>query len=48
MLGVRITQGKRFALWLLLATLAALLTYTAFRAYLNPDLLLNFSLSFIC
>ena len=48
MLGVRMTQGKRLALWLLLAALTALLTYYAFRGYLSPAFLFDFSNSFSC
>jgi hypothetical protein len=48
MLNVHMTQGKRFLLWLILATLAALVTYLAFRAYISPELLLNFSNTFAC
>jgi len=48
MLGVRMTQGKNLALWLLLAALVALLTYYAFRGYLSPELLFNFSNTFSC
>ena len=48
MLNVHMTQGKRVLLWLILATLAALVTFLAFRGYLSPDLLLNFSNTFAC
>ena len=48
MLNVHMTQGKRFLLWLILATLAALVTYLAFRGYISPELLLNFSNTFAC
>lgn len=48
MLNVHMTQGKRLLLWLILATLAALVTYLAFRGYLSPELLLNFSNTFSC
>ena len=48
MLDVHMTQGKRLLLWLILATLAALVTYLAFRGYLSPELLLNFSNTFSC
>lgn len=48
MLNVDMTQGKRILVWLMLAALAALVTYLAFRAYLSPELLLNFSNTFSC
>ncbi len=34
--------------WALLSALAAAMTYTIFRGYLNPDLLLDFANSFSC
>lgn len=40
-------QGKILK-WLLLSALATLVTYAAFRGYLNPDLLLGFANSFSC
>jgi len=48
MLDVRITQWKRFLLWLMLAALAALMTYFGVRGYLSPELLFSFSNSFSC
>ena len=48
MLNVHMTQGKRLLLWLILAALAALVTWLAFRSYLSPELLLNFSNTFAC
>jgi hypothetical protein len=48
MLNARMTQAKRILLWLMLAALAALLTYLGIRAYLSPELLLNFSNAFSC
>lgn len=48
MLQVHMTQGKHLLLWVILATLAALVTYLAIRGYLSPELLLNFSNSFSC
>jgi uncharacterized membrane protein len=48
MLNVHMTQGKRLLLWLILATLAALVTYLAFRGYFSTELLLNFSNTFSC
>lgn len=48
MLNVHMSQGKRLLLWLIIAALSALVTYLAFRGYLSPELLLNFSNSFSC
>lgn len=48
MLDVRMSQGRRILLWLMLAVLAALVTYVAFRGYFSPELLLNFSNTFSC
>jgi hypothetical protein len=48
MLNARINEGKRVLLWLMLATLAAVLTYFAFRGYFSADLLMNFSNAFSC
>ena len=48
MLNVHMTQGKRLLLWLILAMLATLVTFLAFRGYLSPELLLNFSNTFSC
>lgn len=48
MLEVRMTQGRRVLLWLMLAVLAALVAYVAFRGYFSPELLLNFSGAFSC
>ncbi|HUF81546.1 MAG TPA: hypothetical protein VMN03_10455 [Burkholderiales bacterium] len=48
MLNVRMNEGRRMLLWLILAALAALVTYVAFRGYFSADLLLNFSNSFNC
>ncbi len=48
MLNARMTQAKRILLWLMLASLAALVAYFAIRGYLSPELLLNFSNSFYC
>ena len=48
MLDVRMTQARRILLWLILATLAGLVAYFAFRGYLSPELLLNFSSAFSC
>jgi hypothetical protein len=48
MLNARVSQGKRIVLWLVLGALAALLSYVAFRGYLSPELLINFSNAFRC
>ena len=48
MLDAHISERSRVLLWLILAALAALLTYFAFRGYLSADFLLNFSNSFNC
>jgi len=48
MSGVRMTQARRVALWLMLIVLAALVAYLGVLGYLSPDLLLNVSGSFIC
>jgi hypothetical protein len=48
MLNVHMTEGKRLLLWVILATLAALVTYLAFRGYFSPEFLLNFSNAFSC
>lgn len=48
MLNVRLNDGKRAVLWLILATLAAVLTYFAFRGYFSAEFLMNFSNAFSC
>lgn len=48
MLNVRMTQPKRILLWLMLTALAALVTYFGIRGYLTPELLFNFSNTFVC
>ena len=48
MLSARMSESRRIALWAILGSLAALLTYIAFRGYLSPDFLINFSNSFRC
>ena len=48
MLEVRMTQAKRVLLWAMLAILAALVAYVAFRGYFSTDFLFNFSNSFWC
>jgi hypothetical protein len=39
---------RRVALWAVLALLAVVVIYAAFRGYLNPELLLQFANSFYC
>lgn len=41
-------QTRKLLIWILLATLAAMVSYISFRGYLNPDFLINFSNSFYC
>jgi hypothetical protein len=48
MLNVRMNQGQRVLLWLMLTVLAALVAYLGIRGYLSPELLFNFSNSFYC
>ena len=48
MLGVRMTQGRSILLWLMLAVLAALVAYFAFRGYFSPELLFSFANAFSC
>jgi hypothetical protein len=48
MLNLRTTPGRRILLWLILATLATLITFLAFRGYLSAELLLGFSNSMTC
>jgi hypothetical protein len=38
----------RAVMWLLIAVLAATLTYAAFRSYLSPELLIGFANGFLC
>jgi len=42
------TQARRILVWMLLAALAAIVSYLGFRGYLSPELLINFSNSFYC
>lgn len=42
------SQTRRILMWLLLAALAAMVSYVGFRGYLNPDFLINFANSFYC
>lgn len=39
---------QRWLKWLLTALLAVLASYAAFRAYLSPEMLLNFANTFYC
>ncbi len=48
MLNVRMNQGQRVLLWMMLTVLAALVAYFGIRGYLSPELLFNFSNSFYC
>ena len=48
MLNVRMNQGKRILLWVILTVLAGLVAYFGIRGYLSPELLFNFSNSFYC
>ena len=41
-------QRKRLLMWLMISTLAALVGWVGFRAYLNPDLLFHFANSLHC
>jgi len=43
-----ISQIRRILRWLLIAVLAALVSYFSFRSYLSPELLFNFANSFTC
>ena len=48
MLNAGTTAGRRALVWLVLAALAGLVTYLAFRGYFSSELLLNFSNTFTC
>ena len=48
MLNTGTNVGKHAIVWLILAALAALVTWLAFRGYFSPELLLNFSSAFNC
>jgi hypothetical protein len=48
MLNATATTGKRIVIWTIVATLAALVAFLAFRGYLGTDLLLNFSNFYSC
>lgn len=39
---------NRVLVWIVLAILAACLTFATFRGYLNPELLLGFANTFSC
>ena len=41
-------QTSRLVIWLLIAGLAAVLTYAVFRSYLSPELLIGFANGFLC
>jgi len=41
-------DARRLIKWLLIALLAAMASYFAFRGYLTPDMLMNFANSFYC
>jgi hypothetical protein len=41
-------QNHKALVWLVLAALAALIAYVAFRGYLTPEMLLGFANSFTC
>lgn len=43
-----IAQIRKIGVWALLAVLAGLVSYVAFRAYTSPDMLFNFVNSFYC
>lgn len=42
------TQARKILVWMLLAALAAIVSYLGFRGYLSPELLIDFSNSFYC
>ena len=48
MLNAGTTAGRRVIVWMILAMLAALVTWFAFRGYFTAELLLNFSSAFNC
>lgn len=41
-------ETRKILIWLLLAALAAMISYVGFRGYLSPDFLINFANSFSC
>lgn len=42
------TQTRRMLTWMVLALLAALVSYIGFRGYMSPELLIFFANSFYC
>jgi hypothetical protein len=42
------TQTRKILVWAMLAALAALVAYYAFRGYVSAELLFNFGNSFYC
>jgi cytochrome c oxidase subunit IV len=42
------SQTRRMLMWMMLAVLAALVSYFGFRGYLHPELLINFASTFYC
>jgi hypothetical protein len=44
----RMSDTRRILIWLMLAILAALVSYVGFRGYLMPELLFNFANSLHC
>jgi hypothetical protein len=48
MLNAGATGTRRITVWLILATLAALVGWLAFRGYFSTDLLLHFSGALTC
>jgi hypothetical protein len=42
------TQTRRLLTWMMLALLAALVSYIGFRGYLSPELLIYFANSLYC
>jgi hypothetical protein len=42
------TQTRRILMWLMLITLASLVSYVGVRGYFSPELLFNFANSFYC
>jgi hypothetical protein len=39
---------SRAVIWLMIAILAAMVTYAAFRSYLSPELLIGLANGFLC
>lgn len=42
------SDTRRLVKWLVIALLAAMAGYIAFRGYLSPEMLMNFANSFVC